>query len=129
MTPLICTGCSLAGLPFVLRWELGRTIAACAIRTRPAPEGGLEASQYRARLIQFEVLMLPLFDAVVGKRVVNVGLKPVPSQAAPRATERTAVEHDDRPPRACRVEQRRHVPADSRDAGHFREAAAVELER
>ncbi|MNL78635.1 hypothetical protein D3C87_2050740 [compost metagenome] len=47
-------------------------------------------------------------------------------QAVLDTFQRTTVQRENPPPRARLVDQRRHMPANPDDAGHFRQAAAIQ---
>lgn len=63
---------------------------------------------------------------VMTENQVHISMQAMLLEAVFNALQRAAIQREDPAPRARFVDQRRHMPADTGDAGHFSQAAAVQ---
>jgi hypothetical protein len=62
----------------------------------------------------------------MAKNQMHIRVQTMLLQAVFNALQRATIQRKNPPSRPCLVDQRRHMPADPDDAGHFRQAAAIE---
>ena len=72
------------------------------------------------------ILAITLTQPVMAKNQMHICVQTMLLQAILDTLQRTPIQRKNPPSRARLVDQCRHMPADPDDAGHFRQAAAIQ---
>ena len=72
------------------------------------------------------VLAMALAQPVMAKNQMHIRMQPMLLEAVFNTLQWTAIQRKNPPSRARFVDQRRHMPANTNDAGHFSETSAIQ---
>lgn len=75
------------------------------------------------------ILTMAFAQPVMAENQMYISMQAMLLEAVFNTLQRAAIQREDPASRARFVDQRRHMPADTDDAGHFSQAAAVQAHR